>query len=174
MKEGSKYYPLYAHLKQNQTKSLTLTLPKIEQILGITLPQSAHVQRGWWSNRSKGALQARAWMQAGYHVTKIDLGNSQISFSKPKLTYEARQLGDTVQWTGELINGLRQHMGLKQGEMADELGVRQQTISEWERGSYLPSRATSKYLSLVAERAGFSYQVQKEDKPEDDLETNRY
>ena len=165
MKKGSKYYSLYAHLKQNQTTSLTLTLSTIEQILGLSLPNSARVQRGWWSNRSKGALQAQAWMNAGYHVTKIDLAESQISFSKPKLTYEARQLGDTVQWTGELINGLRQHMGLKQGAMADELGVRQQTISEWERGSYLPSRSTSKYLSLVAERAGFSYQVQKKDEP---------
>ncbi len=173
MKEGSKYHPLYVYLKQNQTTSLTLTLHTIEQILGIMLPNSARIQRGWWSNRSKGALQARAWMQAGYHVTEIDLKNGQIGFSKPKLIYEVRQLGDTVQWTGELVNGLRQHMGLKQGEMADELGVRQQTISEWERGNYLPSRATSKYLSLVAERAGFSYQVQKEATLEDDADANR-
>jgi len=167
MKKGSKYHPLFAHLKQNQTQSLTLTLSEIEQIVGIPLPNSANKNRGWWSNRSQGALQAQAWMQAGYHVSEIDLAKGKISFSKPKLTYEVRQIDGTVRWTGELVHGLRQHMGLKQGEMADELGVRQQTISEWERGSYLPSRSTSKYLALVAERAGFSYQVQKKGAPDE-------
>jgi DNA-binding transcriptional regulator YiaG len=52
---------------------------------------------------------------------------------------------------------LRQYLGLSQAQFAEQLGVRQQTISEWETGMYAPSRATRKYLTLVAERAGFSY-----------------
>ncbi len=48
-------------------------------------------------------------------------------------------------------------MGLSQAELAAELGVRQQTISEWETGMYQPKRAMSKLLTLVAERAGFTY-----------------
>jgi len=52
---------------------------------------------------------------------------------------------------------LRRHMGLSQAELAAELGVRQQTISEWETGMYQPKRAMSKLLTLVAERAGFTY-----------------
>jgi hypothetical protein len=39
--------------------------------------------------------------------------------------------------------------------MAQVLGVRQQTISEWETGAYQPSRGRSRHLDLVAEQAGF-------------------
>jgi putative transcriptional regulator len=60
-------------------------------------------------------------------------------------------------WDGQSVKALREHMGLSQQSLADELGVRQQTISEWETGMYKPRRSTSKYLSLIAERAGFEY-----------------
>ena len=60
-------------------------------------------------------------------------------------------------WQPEAIRALREHMGLTQREMADELEVRQQTISEWETGLHTPHRSTQKTLSMVAERAGFKY-----------------
>lgn len=60
-------------------------------------------------------------------------------------------------WNAETIKLLRKFMGLTQQQFAEELGVRQPTISEWEVGKYAPSRATAKYLSLIAERAGFEY-----------------
>jgi DNA-binding transcriptional regulator YiaG len=72
-------------------------------------------------------------------------------------------------WDAESIKALREHMGLSQQELADELQVRQQTISEWETGMYAPRRSTSRYLSMVAERAGFQYtaggEEEKETKP---------
>ncbi len=52
---------------------------------------------------------------------------------------------------------LRKHLGLSQDELAGELGTRQQTISEWETDRYQPRGASSKLLSIVAERAGFEY-----------------
>ena len=60
-------------------------------------------------------------------------------------------------WDSDLIRTLRNHMGLSQTAMAEEIGVRQQTISEWETGMYRPKRAMSKYLMVIAERAGFTY-----------------
>jgi DNA-binding transcriptional regulator YiaG len=48
-------------------------------------------------------------------------------------------------------------MGLTQSEMAERLGTRQQTISEWETGMYKPRGASSTLLSIIAERAGFEY-----------------
>ena len=60
-------------------------------------------------------------------------------------------------WNGKGIRALRRHMGLTQQEMADELGTRQQTISEWEVGMYEPRGASSTLLTIVAERAGFKY-----------------
>jgi DNA-binding transcriptional regulator YiaG len=48
-------------------------------------------------------------------------------------------------------------MGLTQQEMAAELGTRQQTISEWEKGMYQPRGTSSTLLTIVAERSGFQY-----------------
>jgi len=159
MKSGSKYEALFKFLADSDAREVTLTFTEIEAILQAKLPGTARRQRGWWSNRSSGGVQAAAWMQAGYHVTAIDLAQEQVTFAKPTLTYTVEKEGDVVLWNGELVKGLRRHLGFSQGELAKELGVRQQTISEWERGIYEPSRATSKYLNLVAERAGFTYTV---------------
>jgi DNA-binding transcriptional regulator YiaG len=46
-------------------------------------------------------------------------------------------------------------MRLTQKQFADVMGVRQQTVSEWESGVYVPTRSTSKHLTRVAEEAGF-------------------
>ena len=62
-------------------------------------------------------------------------------------------------WSPAAIRALREHMNLTQREMADELEVRQQTISEWETGLHTPHRSTQKTLSMVAERAGFQYET---------------
>jgi DNA-binding XRE family transcriptional regulator len=52
---------------------------------------------------------------------------------------------------------LRAYAGWSQVQLAEELGVRQQTVSEWETSVYTPSRAMCKFLMLIAERAGFMY-----------------
>lgn len=72
-----------------------------------------------------------------------------------EITRRRRQARYT--WTPELIRALREHMGLTQRELADQLEVRQQTISEWETGLHTPHRSTQKTLSMIAERAGFAY-----------------
>ena len=159
MKVGSKYFPLYEFLQKQGGVPVTLTLTEIELLLGMALPGSARKRPGWWSNRTGGAVQASAWMDAGYHVVGADLAAGTIQFAKAVLVYTVEKSGDTVLWNSGMIKALRQHMGLSQGELADELGVRQQTISEWETGAYAPSRSTSKHLGLVAERAGFAYEV---------------
>ena len=61
-------------------------------------------------------------------------------------------------WKPDTIRALREHMGLTQREMADELQVRQQTISEWETSAHTPHRSTQKTLNMIAERAGFKYE----------------
>ena len=62
-------------------------------------------------------------------------------------------------WLGGEVRALREHLGLTQEGLARELGTRQQTISEWETGRYQPRGTANTLLSLVAERAGFSYQA---------------
>ena len=50
-------------------------------------------------------------------------------------------------------------MNLTQARLAEELGTRQQTISEWENGMYRPRGASATLLSIVAERSGFTYRA---------------
>jgi len=70
------------------------------------------------------------------------------------------------QWDSQGIRALRRHLGLTQRELADRLGTRQQTISEWEIGLYKPRGASSTLLSIIAERAKFEYRaVPAEKKP---------
>jgi len=64
---------------------------------------------------------------------------------------------DRRQWDSGRIRALRRHLDLTQRELADRLGTRQQTISEWELGMYQPRGASSTLLSIIAERAKFTY-----------------
>jgi len=65
-------------------------------------------------------------------------------------------------WNNHRIKALRKHLGLTQAKMADELGTRQQTISEWEIGIYQPRGTSSTLLSIIAERSGFKYNTGSE------------
>ena len=60
-------------------------------------------------------------------------------------------------WDANNVHALRQHLGMTQQELAQELNVRQQTVSEWETGQYRPRGASERLLSVVAERAVFRY-----------------
>lgn len=156
MKSGSKYYPLYKKILQNDKDEIVFSISEIEHILGSSLPLSSE-DKSWWSNR-ENALQSSAWLEAGYKVSDFDPKTKKVTFSKikAKANYKIQKdQSGTVLWNEELIKGLREHMGLTQAQFAQELGVRQQTVSEWEQGIYAPTRASAKHLMLVAEKAGF-------------------
>jgi DNA-binding transcriptional regulator YiaG len=67
--------------------------------------------------------------------------------------YDARK----INWNSPRIQALRQHLKLTQRELAERLGTRQQTISEWETGMYQPRGASATILSIVAEQSRFKY-----------------
>ena len=157
MSDGGKYRPLHDHLRRSGQAQLTLTFAEVEAFIGGPLPASARAGRAWWSNRSRGALQAEAWMSAGYHVVDLDLAAERVTFRKPRPVYTARAAGNSVAWDAESIRDLRLRLGLAQVRLADELGVRQQTVSEWENGLYTPTRAMSRLLTMVAEQAERKY-----------------
>jgi DNA-binding transcriptional regulator YiaG len=62
-------------------------------------------------------------------------------------------MGETRKgWDADAVQQLRRRLGLTQRELAEELGVRQQTVSEWETGVYRPRGASARMLRHVAER----------------------
>ncbi|MBE7380142.1 MAG: helix-turn-helix transcriptional regulator [Leptolyngbya sp. SIO1E4] len=155
MKPGSKYYPLYQHLAHCQQDPIALTLADIETLIAGKLPASAWTKRAWWSNRAKGALQAAAWIAAGYHTDTIDLETQVITFKTFEAEYKVEYSNGEITWNQAAIKALRKHMQLTQAQFAETLGVRRQTVSEWENGVYLPDRSTLKHLGLVAEKEDF-------------------
>ena len=68
-----------------------------------------------------------------------------------------------TQWGPRRVRALRRYLGRTQSELARELGVRQQTVSEWETGLYQPRGASRTLLGIVAERARFAYEVGSEE-----------
>ena len=72
---------------------------------------------------------------------------------------------DGPKWDAYSIRELRRHLEMTQQEMSSELGVRQQTISDWECGYHQPRGGMSRLLSIVAERAGYEYTVNPDREP---------
>ncbi len=70
--------------------------------------------------------------------------------------------GRKRQWSKEDIRALRRHLNLTQVKLAEELGTRQQTISQGYPGMYRPRGASATLLSIVAERSGFTYTAGEE------------
>src|SRR5437763_14030390 len=70
-----------------------------------------------------------------------------------------------VAWNADRVRALRRHLGLTQVKLAEELGTRQATISEWEHGLYRPRGASARILGLLAQRAGFAHE-RRDDGPQ--------
>ena len=155
-KPGSKYAALFEYLRRQAGPVVDLRLTEIERITGELLPASARRGAAFWSNR-QGGWQSSAWLAAGYRVTRVD--RRRIRFERPRPRPPLRKPGGEGRWDGEAVRALREHLELNQDQLAELLGVRQQTISEWETGIYAPSRGRSKHLDLVAERSGFEYRT---------------
>ena len=66
-------------------------------------------------------------------------------------------------WSKERVHALRRHLGLTQMKLAQELGIRQQTISDWEKGIYQPRGASATLLTIIAERSSFKYKAEKDE-----------
>lgn len=62
-----------------------------------------------------------------------------------------------AEWDAGKVKALREFLGLTQVEFAGELGILQQTVSQWECGYHYPKGASVKVLNMVSEKAKFKY-----------------
>ena len=69
------------------------------------------------------------------------------------------EISGSRDWNADTVRGLRSRMGLTQQQLARRLGVRQQTVSEWETGLYTPRGASVTLLHMVSEEAGATYRT---------------
>ena len=157
IKPGSKYYPLFEHLHGYNQAVVTLTFIEIEALMGCSIPESARRKKNWWSNRdSPSALQAGAWISAGYQVESVDLIQQTVVFKTFQAIYTIQRKDGEIAWNADAIKALRIHQGLNQEQFASELGIRRETVSEWENSKYEPDRSKCKLLSMIAKQASFA------------------
>lgn len=161
----SKYYPLYLALKAYAGDQVEMTFGQIERLMDEKLPVSARSARAFWSNRQTG-YQSQAWLKNDLLVDSVDLEGEKVRWRRIGRGYRVRTENDGIRWDSEAVRALREHMNLSQEELAELMGVRQQTISEWETGAYEPGRSSAKHLGMVAEQARFPYRVKAESRTE--------
>ena len=77
-------------------------------------------------------------------------------------------------WQATSIKNLRKHLKLSQTALSRELGIRQQTISEWENGMYQPRGASVTILTLLAVSSNFPFEIEKNQDKERPLLNKRY
>ena len=74
----SKYHALTKHLSTQPAKTVAMSFAALESVLGFKLPPSARRHRPWWAN--SGHVQARGWLDAGYHAEQVDLEAERLVF----------------------------------------------------------------------------------------------
>jgi hypothetical protein len=79
----SKYAGLEGHLKFRAafTSVVTLSLARIDGLIGSNLPMAAYKDPAWWSNASSSA-HAKAWLNAGWEVQEVNLKEGKVTFKK--------------------------------------------------------------------------------------------
>ena len=79
-----KYQPLEDFMRKTpkHVKNVTLGFDQIEIILRDALPNSVRTYRPWWGNEinNKNRSQAKAWMDAGFKVDKVDRNDGWVKF----------------------------------------------------------------------------------------------
>ena len=77
-----KYDPLFEFLCRRPTVALDLNFEDLEVLVG-PLPASARRYPAWWANEAEGGrhVQARAWLNAGREVERVDVSRGSVRFS---------------------------------------------------------------------------------------------
>jgi hypothetical protein len=64
-----------------------MTFAQIERVIGAKLPRS-HRYRGWWSNNSFNSAMTKAWLEAGFETTKVDMKQRKLVFRRIETSTE--------------------------------------------------------------------------------------
>ena len=83
----AKYDRLFEHLCRAADTPLELSFDEVDALVG-GLPATARTLPAWWANDATGPkhVQAKAWLNAGRSVEKVDREAGRVRFSKPGWT----------------------------------------------------------------------------------------
>lgn len=78
----AKYDPLRRHLARLSDGRWMITFAEIEKIIGDSLPESAIQHKEWWANDASPGRQSRAWLDAGFKKTGLDMERKIVVFER--------------------------------------------------------------------------------------------
>lgn len=73
-----KYSPLQNFLSKVSGLTLKMIFKEIESVLGDSLPKSAYKYSAWWVNGEKAHKHSLSWVDAGWKVELVELGEYVI------------------------------------------------------------------------------------------------
>ena len=76
----SKYAPLQTYLSRQTQQEAAMAFREIERVLGFSLPPSARRHQAWWANNVGTHVNARAWRDAGWKTSRLDLASERVVF----------------------------------------------------------------------------------------------
>jgi hypothetical protein len=101
-----KYEPLKNYLSDCSSTEAVLDFDDIERIIGAKLPQSARKHPAWWSNNGQGHVNARAWLEAGFKTSKVDLNRATVVFQRASNKEDVASKKD-----GSILDRIRAALG---------------------------------------------------------------
>ena len=78
----NKYQPLTDHLRNLPFSQYKFSFKEIEKIIQNSLPPSAYQYRAWWSNNPSNSGMTRAWLDAGWLSSDVDLPGQHLVFRR--------------------------------------------------------------------------------------------
>lgn len=76
----SKYEPLRRHLADRRSSEFPMKFDEVEALLGFSLPPSARRHAAWWSNNVGTNVAVKAWRDAGWKTSRVDVGGEKLVF----------------------------------------------------------------------------------------------
>ena len=74
---SSKYDPLRRYLEAHPAGETPMNFRDVERVLGFSLPDSARRHPAWWSNNTGTHVGVRAWRDAGWKTSRVDIGSER-------------------------------------------------------------------------------------------------
>jgi hypothetical protein len=78
----TKYRPLIDFLRSHRGEKLSVSFEELERVLGTKLPASAFKYPAWWSNNPSNNVMTKAWLDAGWVTSDVDLSGRRLVFRR--------------------------------------------------------------------------------------------
>jgi hypothetical protein len=76
-----KYSRLTDFLRAQERDEVPMNFAQIERLIGAKLPAS-HRYRAWWSNNSFNSVMTKAWLDAGFESSNVDMKQHKLVFRR--------------------------------------------------------------------------------------------